>query len=74
MLIGICMCTDTPDKGFVDDRHPDNEQVLIGRSFSGRGYKFAPTVGEILADLATGGSTRHQIDFMSASRFHQAAR
>ncbi|HEX5165433.1 MAG TPA: N-methyl-L-tryptophan oxidase [Thermomicrobiales bacterium] len=64
-----CMCTYTPDKGFVVDRHPAHEQVLIGCGFSGRGYKFAPTVGEILADLATAGATRHDINFMSATRF-----
>jgi sarcosine oxidase len=64
-----CMCTYTPDKGFVVDRHASHEQVLIGCGFSGRGYKFAPTIGEILADLATDGSTRHEIGFMSATRF-----
>jgi sarcosine oxidase len=63
------MCTYTPDKGFVVDRHPQHDQVLIGCGFSGRGYKFAPTIGEILADLATAGSTRHEIGFMSATRF-----
>jgi sarcosine oxidase len=66
-----CMCTYTPDKGFIVDRHPAHEQVLIGCGFSGRGYKFAPTVGEILADLATDGATRHDISFMSATRFSQ---
>lgn len=64
-----CMCTYTPDRGFIVDRHPRHDQVLIGCGFSGRGYKFAPTVGEILADLATAGETRHDIEFMSARRF-----
>lgn len=64
-----CMCTYTPDKGFIVDRHPAHEQVLIGCGFSGRGYKFAPTIGEILADLATDGNARHGIGFMSAKRF-----
>ncbi len=64
-----CMCTYTPDKGFIVDRHPEHSQVLIGCGFSGRGYKYAPTIGEILADLAIDGDTRHRIDFMSAKRF-----
>lgn len=64
-----CMCTYTPDKGFVVDRHPEHEQVLFGCGFSGRGYKFAPTIGEILADLVTDGTTRHEVGFMSAVRF-----
>lgn len=64
-----CMCTYTPDKGFIVDRHPAHEQVLIGCGFSGRGYKFASTIGEILADLATDDNARHGIGFMSAKRF-----
>jgi sarcosine oxidase len=64
-----CMCTYTPDKGFIVDRHPEHEQVLIGCGFSGRGYKFAPTIGEILADLAVNGGCRHEIGFMSSTRF-----
>ncbi|HUG17216.1 MAG TPA: N-methyl-L-tryptophan oxidase [Thermomicrobiales bacterium] len=64
-----CMCTYTPDDDFIVDRHPAHQQVLFGCGFSGRGYKFAPTVGEILADLATEGATRHDISFLSGSRF-----
>ena len=64
-----CMCTYTPDRDFVIDRHPDHPQVIFGCGFSGRGYKFAPTVGEILADLTIQGQTRHDIAFLSAGRF-----
>lgn len=64
-----CMCTYTPDRSFVVDHHPHHEQVLIGCGFSGRGYKFAPTIGEILADLAINGTSRHEIEFLSARRF-----
>jgi sarcosine oxidase len=41
--------------------------VLAG-GFSGHGYKFCPVVGEIVADLAIGGSTRHPIDFLRLGR------
>jgi sarcosine oxidase len=34
---------------------------------SGHGFKFAPVIGEILADLAMSGTTRHNI-----SRFRMA--
>jgi len=64
-----CMCTYTPDRDFIIDRHPSYPQVLFGCGFSGRGYKFAPVVGEILADLAGDGKSRHEIEFLAAERF-----
>jgi sarcosine oxidase len=68
-----CMCTYTVDGDFIIDRHPAHERVIFGCGFSGRGYKFAPVVGEILADLAIDGATRHDIGFLSASRFAASA-
>lgn len=64
-----CMCTYTVDDDFIIDRHPASDNVIIACGFSGHGYKFAPTVGEILAELATDDTTRHEIGFMAASRF-----
>lgn len=64
-----CMCTYTSDGHFIIDQHPEHPAVSIACGFSGRGYKFAPTVGEILADLAIDGRTRHEIGFLSAGRF-----
>lgn len=64
-----CMYTMTPDAHFVIDRHPEWPQVVIGCGFSGHGFKFASVVGEILADLALEGSTRHPIGFLSLRRF-----
>lgn len=64
-----CMCTYTSDGDFIIDRHPQHPAVIFGCGFSGRGYKFAPTIGEILADLAIDGQTRHEIGFLSAARF-----
>jgi glycine/D-amino acid oxidase-like deaminating enzyme len=43
--------------------------VVYACGFSGHGFKFASVVGEILADLALKGETKHQIRFLSASRF-----
>ncbi|GBD16745.1 Monomeric sarcosine oxidase [bacterium HR26] len=43
--------------------------MVIGCGFSGHGFKFASVVGEILADLALEGNTRHPIDFLSLRRF-----
>ena len=67
-----CMYTITPDRHFVLDRHPHYPQVVYGCGFSGHGFKFASAIGEVLADLALEGVTRHPIDFLSAGRFAQA--
>ncbi len=64
-----CMYTNTPDQNFVIATHPDYSQVAIAAGFSGHGYKFACVVGEILADLATDGSTRHAIALFTPGRF-----
>ncbi len=37
-------------------------QVVICSACSGHGYKFCSVIGEVLADLATEGATRHDID------------
>ncbi len=63
-----CMYTNTPDEHFVISAHPDHPQVFIACGFSGHGYKFCSVVGEILADLATDGSTRHPIGLFSPTR------
>ncbi|HEY3248198.1 MAG TPA: N-methyl-L-tryptophan oxidase [bacterium] len=64
-----CMYTNTPDGHFIIDRHPSHDAVTIACGFSGHGFKFAPVIGEILADLATDGRTRHTIDLFRLSRF-----
>ncbi len=67
-----CMYTNTPDEHFVISSHPDHSQVVIACGFSGHGYKFCSVVGEILADLATEGSTRHPIDLFFPARLKKA--
>jgi sarcosine oxidase len=57
-----CRFTNTPDRHFVLDLHPDAADVVVASACSGHGFKFAPVVGEILADLALDGGTRHPIE------------
>lgn len=47
----VCVYTNTPDEHFWIDRHPEHAQVLIASPCSGHGFKFAPVIGEILADI-----------------------
>ena len=44
----------------------DNFYVACG--FSGHGFKFVPVIGEILADLATEGTTEHPIALFDPRR------
>jgi sarcosine oxidase len=64
-----CLYTMTPDEHFVIGCLPGFEAVTIACGFSGHGFKFAPVVGEILADLATTGATSHPIELFSPLRF-----
>ena len=66
-----CMYSLTPDKNFVLDIHPECPAVVLGAGFSGHGFKFASVVGEILAELALDGDTKHPIEFLRLSRFAQ---
>jgi sarcosine oxidase len=53
----VCLYTLSPDRHFVIDVHPAHPNVAVAAGFSGHGFKFAPVVGEILADLAETGRT-----------------
>jgi sarcosine oxidase len=69
LAMRICMYTNTPDSHFVIDTHPRCDRVHFAGGFSGHGFKFAPVIGEILADLAMHAQTKHPIDFLSMKRF-----
>ena len=64
----VCMYTCTADRHFVVDRHPTRERVVFAAGLSGHGFKFAPVLGEILADLATEGRSPLPIRFLSGTR------
>lgn len=64
-----CMYTQSPDGHFVVDRHPAHPRVAYAAGLSGHGFKFAPVLGEALADLCLEGGSALPIGFLSASRF-----
>jgi glycine/D-amino acid oxidase-like deaminating enzyme len=59
----------SPDSDFVVGAHPEHPNVAIAAGFSGHGFKFAPVIGEALADLAVDGRTALPIGFLSPTRF-----
>jgi sarcosine oxidase len=64
-----CLYTMTPDGDFIIDRMPGAPSIIVASPCSGHGFKFAPVIGEILADLAITGTTRHDISRFSMGRF-----
>jgi len=65
----VCLYTLTPDRHFIIDRHPLYPQVVIAAGFSGHGFKFAPVVGEVLADWVMGRECRFDMAMFSTTRF-----
>ncbi|MBI5852152.1 MAG: N-methyl-L-tryptophan oxidase [Planctomycetes bacterium] len=65
----VCMYTNSDDGHFVVDRHPSYPPVVFACGFSGHGFKFAPVIGEALADLALDGGSSLPIGFLSLARF-----
>lgn len=55
-----CQYTLTPDRDFVLAPVPGHPSVVVGLG-AAHGFKFAPTFGRILADLATTGGTSSEI-------------
>lgn len=64
-----CKYTLTPDEIFILDNHPKFKNIAIGAGFSGTGFKMAPVVGKILADLANGRKPEFEMDAFRISRF-----
>ncbi len=69
MALKACMFTNTPDEHFLIGVHPSHPQVSFAAGFSGHGFKFCSVVGEIMAELATEGRSRHDIGMFRLARF-----
>ena len=61
-----CLYELSPDEHFVLDREGP---IVIGTGGSGHGFKFAPLLGEVLADLATGRDPALPVGKFSLVRF-----
>ena len=49
-----CIYTSARDQEFIIDRDPGRDKVVFASACAGHGFKFAPAIGEMLADLACG--------------------
>lgn len=66
-----CLYTMTPDEHFIVGVHPRYPQVAVAAGFSGHGFKFAPVVGELLAELVATGDDRCIPDLFAPTRFNR---
>ena len=69
-----CLYTMTPDGDFIIDRMPGRDRVIVASPCSGHGFKFAPVIGEIIADLATTGATEQDSSRFTLGRFAENRR
>ena len=56
-----CLYTLTPDRDFVIDRVPGAERVVVGLG-AAHAFKFVPTFGRRLADLALGAAVGPELE------------
>lgn len=68
LKMAVCMFTNTRDEHFVLDTLPEAPQVVLAAGFSGHGFKLASVIGEVMADLAQRGETRHDVSLHRLAR------
>ncbi len=64
-----CLYTNTPDQHFVLGFHPEEPRMVLASACSGHGFKFASAIGEVVADLATVGTSRFDLTPFRVDRF-----
>ena len=64
----VCSYMMTPDKDFYFGKLPGSQKVF-GVALAGHGFKFAPVLGVLLADLLTDMPTENDIALFSPDRF-----
>jgi sarcosine oxidase len=65
----VCTYTNTPDGHFIIDRHPGHANLFVISACSGHGFKFAPAIGEVVADTVTGRAPRVDMSPFGIGRF-----
>lgn len=67
-----CTYTVTPSWDFLVDRHPDSDGLVVVTGLSGHGFKFAPALGRLVAELVLDGASP-QPEFSWARHSAQSA-
>lgn len=64
----VCMWTEAADGHWLIGPHPTSPRVFVGAACNGRGFRYAPAIGELLADM-TEGKQDPATDLFRPSRF-----
>jgi sarcosine oxidase len=68
----VCLYTNSPDAHFTIDTHPAHANVVLCSACSGHGFKFAPAIGETLANWALTGQSGMDVTPFRITRFSVA--
>jgi sarcosine oxidase len=64
-----CLYPMSKDGHFIMDAYPESERIFVAAGLSGHGFKFAPVIGEAMANLAMGAEQKIDIAPFSLRRF-----
>ncbi len=63
----VCLYSNTPDRHFLVGPHPAFPQVTVLGGGSGHAFKFAPALGQRVADLVQGSRSAHDLGAVEAA-------
>ncbi len=69
LTLGSTFFENTPDRDFIIDELPGQPGVWLALGFSGHGYKYATAIGELMANLASGGEPGFDLTPFRVARF-----
>ncbi|WP_051459999.1 N-methyl-L-tryptophan oxidase [Methylopila sp. 73B] len=64
-----CLYTVTPDNGFIIDRHPRQDRVMVVSACSGHGFKHSAGIGQAVAEAVVGAPSAFDLAPFSLARF-----
>jgi monomeric sarcosine oxidase len=64
----VCLYDMTENSDFVIDRDPEDSKIVYGYGFSGHGFKFAPLIGQLLAQLTLDEDPSFNLERFTAKR------
>lgn len=70
----VCLYDMTENSDFVMDRDPDHQDIVYGYGFSGHGFKFAPLIGKLLAELVLDLDPSFELSRFSAQKSQRKPR
>lgn len=72
MRSAACLYTVTPDAGFVVERHPRQDRVVVVSACSGHGFKHSAGLGEAVAEWVAEGRSAIDLSPFGSARFGRA--